>query len=421
VEAQSIPRIENFDDATYDPYMDDRLNWGDEFDPYPKLAELRRQAPVVEAEYRTVYGMSPDVTRPAGRRTFMALGYHEVREALTHPEIYSNTFYDNNVLPTFGQSLTVMDAPRHMGFRKIFQKAFLPHVVSQWSEGLVQPVVDELIGKFEKRGTAELVSEFTKVYPFEIIFRQLQMPREDVQIFQNLGASLTSFAVDPSKGREASVKLGRYFEALMAARRKDPGDDLISLLVQAEVDGEALPVEVLLGFLRQLLNAAGDTTYRSTSGLIVALLNHPDQLEMLRGDRSLVPSAIEELLRWDGPVGLQGRLVMEDTTLGGVAIPKGSIVEVMAMAADRDETMFPDPDKFDITRKIGAARHFAFSSGPHLCIGQHLARVEMTRAINALLDRLPNLRIDPDKPKPESRGIWMRYPDHIHVKFDPKG
>jgi cytochrome P450 len=111
---------------------------------------------------------------------------------------------------------------------------------------------------------------------------------------------------------------------------------------------------------------------------------------------------------------------MQNTTLGGVDIPKGSIVEVMAMAADRDETMFPDPDTFDITRKIGAARHFAFSSGPHLCIGQHLARVEMTRAINTLLDRLPNLRIDPDKPKPESRGIWMRYPDHIHVKFDPK-
>lgn len=414
----ALPRIEYFDDETYDPFMDDRLNWGDVLNPYETLARLRHErGPVVEGEYRTLFGMAPDVTRPKVR-TFMVLGHDEVGEALQTPEIFSNTFYECNMLPTFGQSVTIMDAPDHTRYRRIFQKAFLPNIVNKWGDALVQPAIDDLIGKFQHRGSAELVSEFTKLYPFEIIYRQLQLPRKDCDTFHKLGASLTSFAVDPSKGREASVKLGRYLEALINERRRNPGGDLVSTLVQAEVDGEYLPMEVLVSFFRQLLNAAGDTTYRSTSSLMVALLTHPDQLEALRQNRSLMPAAIEELIRWDGPVGLQGRLAVRDTVLGGISIPAGSVVEVMAMAADRDETKFPNPDKFDIFRR-SSARHYGFSSGPHICIGQHLARIEMTRAVNALLDRLPNLRLDPVMPWPEIRGIWMRFPDHIHVKFDP--
>jgi cytochrome P450 len=150
--------------------------------------------------------------------------------------------------------------------------------------------------------------------------------------------------------------------------------------------------------------------------LLSALLHHPEQLAAVREDRSLIPQSIEEALRWDGPVLMQSRYASKAVTLGSVDIAEGAFIDVIAGSANRDETKFPEPDKFDIFRKP-QHRHFAFAFGPHVCIGQHLARVEMTRALNAILDLLPNLRLDPDKPAPQTRGTMMRVPHSIHVKF----
>jgi cytochrome P450 len=204
---------------------------------------------------------------------------------------------------------------------------------------------------------------------------------------------------------------------LLEERRRTPGTDLVSTLAQAEVDGEHLPDEVVISFLRQLVNAGGDTTYRATSVLLTGLLNNPQQLEAVRQDRGLIPRAIEEALRWDGPVLIQTRLAASDVELGGVQIPAGALLDVAAGAANRDPVRFPDPDKFDISRKP-PLRHFGFAYGPHVCIGQHLARVEMTRALNAILDRMPRLRLDTDRPAPRIQGIMMRVPKHIYVRFD---
>ena len=172
---------------------------------------------------------------------------------------------------------------------------------------------------------------------------------------------------------------------------------------------------MLISFLRQLMNAAGDTTYRGTSILLAALLRNPDQLEAIRQDRRLIAQAIEEALRWDGPVLVQSRMAKVDTELGGKTIPAGSLLDVVAGAANRDPAVFPAPDKFDIFRK--REPHYSFSRGPHLCVGQHLAKVEMTRAMHAVLDHLPNLRFDPDKPEAEIRGSMMRAPKHLFVRF----
>src|SRR4030095_12699116 len=155
-----------------------------------------------------------------------------------------------------------------------------------------------------------------------------------------------------------------------------------------------------VSFLRQLINAAGDTTYRATSILLAGLLTHPDQFDAVRRDRSLIPQAIEEALRWDGPVLVASRTAARDTRLGGIDIPRDAILAVASGSANRDPSRYADPDAFDIFRKRGH-RHFAFAYGPHVCIGQHLARVEMTRALNAVLDRLPGLRLDPDMPPPQ--------------------
>jgi cytochrome P450 len=282
---------------------------------------------------------------------------------------------------------------------------------------LVDPVVNDLMGAFLPRGKADLVEQFTLHYPFHVIYRQLAMPTDDIRTFHKLAIGQTVMMFDPEHGREAGAKLGEYFRAMIAARRRQPGDDLVSLLASAEVEGEYLPEDVLVSFLRQLLNAGGDTTYRGTSVLLVGLLQDPEQLAALRADRTLIGPAIDEALRWNGPVTAATRLTTREVELGGVRIPEGAALDVILGSANRDETRFPDPDRFDI-RRDRQHRHFAFAGGPHVCIGQHLARIEMTRAINAILDRLPNLRLDPDQPAPEIRGAMMRVPRNIHVRFD---
>ncbi|MES2258360.1 MAG: cytochrome P450 [Pseudomonadota bacterium] len=413
---RDIPRLQDFDDPAYNPLIEDALMFGDDVDPYPRIAQLRRQAAVHRADYRSLMGGPTDITC-ADRRHVSVFGYDEVAQVLGDPVTFSNQAYAPNLGVAFGRSVSVMDAPEHPRYRRIFQKAFLPHTVANWGETLVDPVVDSLMASFQGRGRADLVGQFTLHYPFNVIYRQLQLPADDVKVFHKLALAQTVVVFDLAHGMEASAKLGTYFRALVAARRAHPGDDLVSMLATAEVEGECLPEEIVISFLRQLVNAGGDTTYRATSVLLTALLQNPHQLDAVRRDRSLIAKAVEEALRWDGPVVMQARMATRDVTLGGIDIAAGTHIDVVAGGANRDETRFPDADRFDVFR-TPTARHFAFAYGPHVCIGQHLARVEMTRALNAVLDRLPNVRLDPDLPAPVIKGIMMRVPPSLHVVFD---
>jgi cytochrome P450 len=412
----TIARIQDFDDAAYDPFVSDEAAFGTCDDPYPQLARWREQAAVHAFDYRSAMGLHPDVTM-AGLPSYLVLGYDAVEKIFLDPATYSNKVYERNLGISFGRSVSTMDAPEHPRYRKIFQKAFLPNRVSTWGESLVDPVVASLMDAFADRGHADLVQEFTHHYPFHIIYRQLALPPADVRVFHKLAIAQTVTMFDVAHGTEASRKLGIYFKALLDERRRHPGDDLVSALAQAEVDGEHLPEEILISFLRQLVNAGGDTTYRGTSVLLAGLLANPDQLDAVRQDRSLIPQAIEEALRWDGPVLIATRTPTVDVELAGVTLPAGACLSVAAGSANRDPTRFENPDRFDIFRDR-RHRHFAFASGPHVCIGQHLARVEMTCALNAILDRLPNLRLDADMPAPRIQGIMMRVPRHLHVRFD---
>lgn len=359
----AVTRLEDFDDPTYDPFLADEAMFGDCIDPYPKLAALRSQAPVHALNYREYMGERADITSMDVKH-FTVVGYEEVATALRDFDTFSNQAYLRNIGISFGRSVSTMDAPEHTRFRKIFQKAFLPNVVSKWGESVVDPVIDSLMTNFLQRGTADLVQEFTFHYPFQIVFRQLGLPPEEVKMFHKLAMA-----------------------------------------------------QIVVSFDSQLVNAGGDTTYRGTSVLLTGLLNNPDQLEAVRKDRSLVPAAIDEALRWEGPVLIQTRMASRDTELGGVKIPAGSFLDIAAGAANRDPEKFENPDQFNILRR-SPHRNFAFAFGPHICIGQHLARVEMTRALHAVLDRLPNLSLDLDRPAPEIRGIMMRVPKHIYVRFD---
>jgi len=414
-----LPKLVDLEDKSFDPFQVEKLYTGDTLDPFPKIHEITAKGPVHEGEYRHLFTDVPDVLYH-GKKIYSVYGYDPILEVLTRPEDFPNReAFIYSIGRSFGHTLTVMDGDEHFHFRKIFQKAFLPHVVAKWGETVVRPVVDQLVGKFARRGEADLIEEFTHHFPFQVIYRQLDLDPEQATIFHKLAVAQILSSVGAPQADESSAKLGAFFKELLAVRRKEPKEDLVSHLATVEADGERLPDDVLISFLRQLVNAGGDTTYRGTSALLTGLLTHPSQLEAVKRDRSLIPQAIEEALRWEGPVAAVVRYVPRDTTIQGVPVPKGAILNIVLASANRDVSKYPDPDKFDIFRDR-SVRAIPFASGPHVCIGQHLARLEMTRALNAILDRLPDLRLDPDKPPPQLRGHELRVPAHIWVKFTPE-
>jgi cytochrome P450 len=312
-----------------------------------------------------------------------------------------------------------MDEPAHNRYRSLVSKAFSQRALARRQEELVEKVGNELIDRFAGRGRADLVREFTFPYPTQIIAGLLGLPREDYPQFQRWSISLLSFTVSRERGIAASKSLREYLVPILAARRREPRDDLISTLAQAEIDGERLSDEEIFSFLRLLLPAGVETTYRSTGNLLFGLLSHPAQLDAVRSDRSLVPQAIEEAVRWEAPLLVITRVAVRDTELAGVPIPAGSAVMPMLGAANRDEDRYPDPDRFDIFR--APKPHISFGHGVHVCLGMHLARLEMRVALDLLLDRLPGLRLDPEGKDPHIRGQVFRSPTSLPVLFGPDG
>jgi cytochrome P450 len=318
---------------------------------------------------------------------------------------------------SFGRTILVLDPPEHTRFRRIFQKAFLPGTVRKWVDDIIDPIINDILDPFVCKGRMDLVQDFTVQFPFNIIYKQLGLPKDDGRIFHKLAVSQLFWTTHPGITAEAGRKLGEFFKAMVAERRARPTDDLISALANAELDGEYLPDEQIISFLRQLISAAGDTTYRTTGTLMMCLLKNPDQLRAVGNDRSLISAAIDEALRWDGPVTMMWRRTTEDLQLGGTDIPAASVINIVQGSANRDETKFEDPDRYNLWRDR-KNRHFGFGTGPHVCIGQHLAKLEMERALTAILDKFPNLRLDPSFHAPISRGFLLRTPRHVRVVFD---
>lgn len=411
----AVPAIQDLSDPTFNPYTMESSAWGDIVDPYPIFAKYRKMASIHKLEYRKLFTDVTDQTLDKYEH-YTVLGYDEVLQVLTNPQDFSSTILEDNLGLAFGRTIVVMDPPEHTRYRRIFQQAFLPTTVRTWSDNFVEPVISELISEFEKKGKADLVQDFAIHYPARIIYRQLGLPLEIGHIFHKLAMTQTYWAVRPDLSKEARQKLGDFFSAYIAQKRANPGDDLVSALAKAEVEGELLPNEVLVSFFRQLINAASDTTYRTTGTLLMCLLKDPAQLEAVRKDRTLIPAAIDEALRWDGAVTMNWRITTRALTLGGVDIPKGAVIHFVQGSANHDETKFERPEVYNLFRDK-KVKHLAFGNGPHVCIGQHLARLEMERALTAVLDRLPNLRLDPDYPEPFSRGFQLRAPEHLHVRF----
>ena len=386
---------------------------GDTRDPYPELAQARRDHPVQRLD-------SSLMPHEESALVFFVYRHDDVFRVLRDSETFSSGHIIELIMgPVMGEHIMLgMDGARHSRYRGLVSTAFRPKVMARWETELAERIANDLIDKFADRGHAELVREFTFPYPTQIIAGMLGLPRADYKQFQRWSIAILSFLTKQEEAIAASQEVKEYVAEILEDRRREPREDLISDLANAELDGERLSDEEIFSFVRLLLPAGVETTYRSTGNLLLTLLSSPDQLDAVRSDRSLMPQAIEESLRFETPLLNITRLATRDTEIGGVPIPAGSTVMLMLAAANREDARYPepDPDRFDIGRS-DPKPHISFGQGPHVCLGMHLARMEMRVALNLLFDRLPNLRLDPEVEDPHIRGQVFRSPTSVPVLF----
>lgn len=381
---------------------------GDTRNPYPRLAEQRRRAP---AERLMLPGYLGEMVE-----TFAVFTYDLVSQVLRDNHTFSSGGIRDLMGVVMGPYVLVgMDEPEHGAHRRLVSQAFRQKNLVRWESTVVPQVINGMLDRFAKRGRAELVREFTFAYPVQIIAALLGLPAEDHEQFHDHAVKIINVAIHPEEGLAASVALRDYLAGIVEKKRRHPGQDLISDLVCAELDGHTLGDEEIFSFLRLLLPAGAETTYRATGNFLFGLLSHPAQLAELKADRSLVPTAIEEAVRWESPLLITSRVAATDTVVAGVEVPAGMPVVPHIGSANHDETRWDHAEEFDIHRP--PKPHISFGMGPHMCLGMHLARLEMKVAVNAILDRFPSMRLDPEGDDPHIHGERFRSPTSLPVLF----
>jgi cytochrome P450 len=313
------------------------------------------------------------------------------------------------------------DPPDHTRLRGLVNKAFTPRVVDQLRPRM-EAIVDELLDEVAGAGTMDIIEQVAYPLPVIMIAELLGVPVADRDLLRTWSAPLAR-TIDPMDNVEpefmtevagAGLAFIAYLAQLINERRQSPRDDLVSALIEAEDSGDKLSQEELIVNLVLLLIAGHETTTNLIGNGMLALLRHPDQLAELRAEPPLIKLAVEELLRYDGPVQLDARTALEDVEIAGVTIPKKEQPILLLAAANRDPEQFSDPNRLDLRRSPNA--HIAFSSGIHFCVGASLARAEGQVAINAMLRRMPKLALAVDEP-PYKGNVTLRGLATLPVTF----
>jgi len=377
--------------------------------PYPLWEEARERCPV----YQSRGGMA-DFT---GRPSYAVTRFADVEQVLRDTEHVSSSINAEHIGQYMGDLILAMDGQEHRSYRGLVAHAFRASQLEQWDEALVRPAINRLLDEIAPLGKADLVRDITSKYPVQVICGIVGVPLEDSQQFHHWAELINGGPMHPEEGMAASRAMRDYLTPLVEARRETPTGDFLSDLVNAEVDGEKLTDEKIYGFLRLLLPAGAETTFRVMGNALTALLTHPDVMQRVIADHDLLPKVIEETLRWETSVTQVSRVITTDTEIGGCPVPAGAALSVITGSANRDESRYERADEFDIDRPV--MNHLAFGTGQHQCLGMHLARLELRVGLSCILERLPNLRLDPDEPAPVIQGLAFRGPTTIPVLFDP--
>jgi cytochrome P450 len=384
--------------------------------PYAAYARYRAHDPVFRGGITALLRGSPSKPSESAVNEFVVFRLNDVQGVLRDRAAFSSACYAD-VMPTlFGGTLAAMDDPEHHTYRGLVAQAFSPQALERWEHALVTPLVNGLIDEFVEDGSAELVRQLTFPFPIRVIAAILGLPSAEMDAFQELAVQLFDILTDWQRAADAAQHLGSYLASLVAERRGTEGDDVITALSKAAIGPRSLTDQEIVDFCRLLLPAGAETTFRAANSLLVGLLSHPEQLEALREDPALLTAAVEESLRWEPPFTTVIRTARRDVTIGDTFVPRGSFVYASLGSANHDERQWSDPEQFNIFRRRSS--HVAFGSGPHTCLGIHLARLELRVLLTAVLARLPGIRLDPSKPAPVIVGTFGRTPSEIWALFD---
>ena len=375
-------------------------------DPYPAYDTLRAAAPVFR-EPRT--GL------------WLVLDHAGVKRVLSDPEAFSSRYGPDWMI--------FADPPRHTKLRGLVSRAFTPRSVAAL-EPRIRALSGELLDRVVERGEMDLVADFAAPLPMLVIAEMLGIPADDRPRFQAWADAILAMSYTiggpPDLARAAAerfaavtAEMAGYLADLLAARRADPREDLLTRLAAAEVDGERLTHGEILGFFQLLLLAGSETTTNLIDNAVLCFIDHPAQLARLRATPGLLPSAIEEVLRYRSPLQWMYRIARRDIELYGVAVPADSMVLAVIGSANRDPAAFPDPDRFDVGREPNP--HLAFGHGPHFCLGAPLARLEAMIALVELLGRADQIELATAGPWEPRPGLHVHGPARLPVRFTPPG
>ncbi|MGN6063705.1 cytochrome P450 [Brevundimonas diminuta] len=400
---------------------------GDDGDLDRIYRDHRANKPVMQGDICAELG-SASFAGHTGRPIYTIFKHADVMKVLRDTKTFTSGILMETGLGPFldGLMITGLDGDEHRQLRGILQPSFTPAVMEEWRETYIRPLIKRsFIEPLIPLGKAELVSTVGVMFPIHVVYAVLGFPDNDPAALETFATKalkvLGGMANNPEAKRAAFEAFQELYEPTLLAvqaRRASgaEGPDLISRLIRAEFEGRTLDDHQITNFVRMMLPAASETTSRTFAIMMTHLFDHPEVLERLRADRTLMRKVLDESVRHDAVATFKVRECQADVTLQDVVIPKGSIISACVGSANRDETVFENPDVFDIDRKQMAA--FGFGFGAHMCVGMWLAKVEIEEAVGLLLDLLPNLRLDPAFPRPVVRGVSLRGPDAVHVVWD---
>ncbi|MFA5494255.1 MAG: cytochrome P450 [Porticoccaceae bacterium] len=405
-------------------------------DPYPRYKELREQSVVYQGDLVSELGVPSLVAgRTGDRKVFTFLGHEICSRALLDPATYSSVIYKEAFGGVMGDPVILyQEGDEHRAHRSILASILSPAAIRQMSDAHFKPTIQAMVRDIADRGEGELMADLILDFPLRVIYKLFGLPNDDPEAMDLFNTRALVMVLggmcDFSKPEEAQQRIANAFKAsgeiynqildVVRTRRAagdTDGNDLIAQLIRLDNGGKKLADEEIAQVLRPTMAAAGETTSRAFANVLSLLLERPHLLEQVRNDRSLVKPAIDEAMRYEGSVSIIPRITIQDAEVAGVHIPAGSGVSMLVGAANRDPAVHEEPDVYDFRKKrIKQAMSFGF--GHHMCMGMPLAKIEMDIALNAVLDYLPNLRLDPQGGYEGIRGIQFRSPTAIPVVWD---
>ena len=349
-----------------------------------------------------------------GMPCYVLTRHEDVHNACLDTATFSpSATQDLLTVPVLGPTLMGYEGKEHDHHRNVVARQFTKRRAGEYIESLLKPQAASIIDEFCARGHADIMAEFGQKFPLAIIGGLLGIPIGDWEMMSEWASELI-LGHDPDTKKQAAQDFREYLTPIIGERRANPGDDILSLLANGDVDGESLTNEHIMSFMLLLFPAGADTTWLAIGSMMAAVLSTPGAVDRLIAEPDLRYWAVEETLRWTPPVSLLPRIVTRDVELRGTAIPAGSMTMLGIIAANRDPRRFDDPDRWIVDRQPN--KHIAFTFGEHFCLGAHLARAEMRAALDALLERLPNMCLVEE---PRFWGASVRGPDAVRVKYDP--